>query len=120
MNRPLALLLLWPALARAQLPPVTESFRESARLHLELVLGAYPWRHTAEITAIAFSPDGELLATAGGDRRIKLWRATGEELRSLGPAKGRTYQLVFSPDRRTLVSTSSLGTVALWDVAAGT
>jgi WD40 repeat protein len=112
-------LLLAPALARAVLPPVTDSFRDSKRLHLERVLGAYPWRHAAEITAIAFSTDGELLATAGGDRRIKLWRAGGEELRSLGPVKGGTYDLGFAPDGRTLFSTSSLGTVALWDVATG-
>lgn len=114
------LLVVLTADARAQLPPLTESFRASKTLRLEAVLGAYPWRHAAEITAVAFSADGALLATAGGDRRIKVWRASGEELRSFGPAKGRTNQVGFAPDGATLFATSSNGTIALWDAATGT
>jgi len=103
----------------AELPPVTVSFRQTATLRLEAVLGDYPWRHGAEVTTVGFAPDGKHFATVGGDRKIKLWEAKGAELRTFGPAKGRTYNALFSPDGQTLVTTSSAGTAVLWDVATG-
>src|SRR5262249_28379162 len=83
------------------------------------VLGAYPWRHAAEVTTVGFAPDGKRFATVGGDRKIKLWQSDGAELRTFGPAKGRTYNALFSPDGQTLVTTSSAGTATLWDTGTG-
>jgi WD40 repeat protein len=119
--RAAAVLLLAAATATAgELPPITESFRQSVTLHLDAVLGDYPWRHGAEVTTVGFAPDGKTFATVGGDRKIKLWRADGAELRSFGPARGRTYAAVFSADAQTLVVTSSNGTAVLWNTATGT
>lgn len=114
----IAATLLFSASAHAELPPVTASFRDAKLLRLDRVLGAYPWRHGAEVTALGFSSDGARLATAGGDRRLKIWRRDGEEVRSLGPAKGRTNHVGFTPDG-TPFSTSSNGNVVLWDPSTG-
>ena len=60
--------------------------------------------HTARVRALAFSPDGKTLASAGDDRVIRLWNVeTGSELRA--PLSGHTdtvFALVFAPDGKTL------------------
>jgi WD40 repeat protein len=33
--------------------------------------------HTAPVRSVAFSPDGQTLATGSGDSTIKLWRCDG-------------------------------------------
>lgn len=68
-------------------------------------------------TSIAFSPQGDLVATGGVDRTIKLWNIrTGELLTKL---EGHTYPvltLAFSPDGCRLVSGSGDTTLRIWDV----
>ena len=48
-------------------------------------LGAFRW-HQAEMSAVAFSPDGRWLATCGHEDRVKLWPVEG----LLRPWAGRT------------------------------
>jgi WD40 repeat protein len=71
--------------------------------------------------AIAFSPDGKIIAGASEGKLIKLWDvATGKELHTLAGHAGAVLDLAFSPDGKTLASGSSDNTVKLWDVSAGT
>jgi WD40 repeat protein len=75
--------------------------------------------HTAGVTALAFAPDGRLLAT-GGDRRVQLWNlATGKITHTLGGPRQPVTQLAFSPDGRWLAGTSDEPTVQVWEVATG-
>jgi WD40 repeat protein len=72
------------------------------------------------VFALAFSPDGKLLASAGPDPSIHLWDlATGKEVRALKGHIGAVSSLAFSPDGDRLASAGSDGTVRLWDVPGG-
>ena len=73
------------------------------------------------IPALAFSPDGSLLAVAGF-HEVLLWKADGSELvgRLVGLSE-RIESLAFSPDGKKLAVTGGrparMGEVQVWDVA---
>jgi WD40 repeat protein len=83
------------------------------------------WPGSFQVTHVpAISPDGALLALAGGNPPsqsvIRLCEAaTGREIRQLPMPQPFLYHVAFSPDGRLLVATSGSGRVVLWDVHGG-
>ncbi len=67
--------------------------------------------------AVAFSPDGQLIATAGGDLSVQLWEvASGQLVRVLG---SHATAVAFSPDGRLLATAGAGAETRLWEVASG-
>jgi WD40 repeat protein len=74
--------------------------------------------HDAGVNALTFSPDGQMLATAGGDSTIKLWNLKdGKERVSLTDGVGILRSISFSPSGEWLAYAGSDFTVKLWNLS---
>jgi WD40 repeat protein/tRNA A-37 threonylcarbamoyl transferase component Bud32 len=77
--------------------------------------------HTAPLNAVAVSPDGRTLASAGEDRAVKLWDlAERRVIHTLTAHTDEVFGLDFSRDGNLLASGSRDGTIIVWDVDEGT
>src|SRR5258708_2087906 len=76
--------------------------------------------HTDDIRALAFTADGETLASGSSDTTVRLWGVTtGKERATLKGHTRTVLSLISTADGKMLASGSADHTVKLWDVATG-
>jgi WD40 repeat protein len=75
--------------------------------------------HTDSVNSVAFSPDGQLVASGSGDRAVKVWEAaTGRLIANCTGHTASVDSVAFSPDGHRVAS-GDQGRVRVWEAATG-
>src|SRR5205809_1790237 len=76
-------------------------------------------RDKTEVIGVAFSPNGEQLASAGGDGAVRIWNSrTGKVIQEFPAAHDKAAcSVAFHPEGRHLASSGADGWVKVWDLA---
>ncbi|MGB3759281.1 MAG: hypothetical protein WBA07_23360 [Rivularia sp. (in: cyanobacteria)] len=72
-------------------------------------------KHSELVYSVAFSPDGNTIATASRDKTVKLWNLQGQEIKTLTGHGDSVISVAFSPDGNTIATASGDKTVKLWN-----
>jgi serine/threonine protein kinase len=74
--------------------------------------------HHGFVNTVQFSPDGQMLASGGADRRIKLWNTnTSKIITTFNEHQDSVLAMQFMPNGKILVSAGADQTIRFWDVA---
>ncbi|MEY2248556.1 WD40 repeat domain-containing protein [Streptomyces sp. BF23-18] len=75
--------------------------------------------HGGAVNDVDVSSDGRLVASAGDDRSVRIWNASGAAERLLGGHSDHVKAVAFSPDATVLAAVTRDHTLTLWNPSTG-
>ncbi|NJS09254.1 MAG: hypothetical protein HC789_02155 [Microcoleus sp. CSU_2_2] len=75
--------------------------------------------HQGDIMTVAVSPDSQLVATGGTDKMMRIWKPkspTGELVKVTQKQENPIFSVVFTADKKQIVTADGEGNVAFWDL----
>ena len=76
--------------------------------------------HLKNALAVAFSPDGKLLASGSLDQTVKIWNMDSKKtIHTFAGHSGNIYSVLFTPDSKKVISASNDNSIRIWDVESG-
>jgi WD40 repeat protein len=118
------------ALSGGRLAQATEAIRQ-ARWQLPYQPGVVPentarvignlrLRHSREVNALAYSPDGTRIASASSDGTVKIWDlGNGHEILTYTGHTDKVRSLVWSADGKTIASAGMEKNIRVWNADTG-
>ncbi|MBT6484691.1 MAG: SUMF1/EgtB/PvdO family nonheme iron enzyme [Planctomycetaceae bacterium] len=92
------------------------------------IIGDSRLKHSGTVQCVSFSPNGKMIASASGDRSVRIWDTeSGKQLHVLTGFIDTARCAVFSPDGNTLASCGGFSTskapetfeIRIWDIGTG-
>lgn len=77
--------------------------------------------HNGTVNTLAWSPNGQLIASAGDDRTVRIWYGLsgGSSILTYSSHNGAINAIAWSPDGTRIASASDDGTVRIWHAKDG-
>lgn len=75
--------------------------------------------HTNKVRSVAFSPDGQWVASGSLDETVKLWDAKTGDVKDFGKHSGGVNCIAYSPDGKRIASGGSDNKIIVWDAKTG-
>jgi WD40 repeat protein len=77
--------------------------------------------HSDDVRAVAWSPDGQYIASASNDHTVQVWHvSTGRTIATYRGHYSWVYAVAWSPDGKYIASAGRDRRVRLWDATTGT
>jgi len=73
--------------------------------------------HKGAVTSLSFSPNRQILATAGIDDRVRIWNLSGQKIAEWKALQQSVNMVNFSPNGKILATAGRNSTVKLWNLS---